>query len=217
MSHFDEVLLATGITPRQLDIPGIDNPKVMTYIDVLKHKKPVGKRVAIIGAGGIGFDVGEYLSHQGPSTSLDKDAYMKEWGVDLSVSTPGGLTEPQSEPSPRQVFLLQRKTSKVGAGLGKSTGWIHRTVLKNKGVKMLKGVQYTQIDEQGLHIEVEGKAQLLEVDNIIICAGQDSHRSLQAGLEADNVKVTLIGGADIASELDAKRAIKQGTIVAAAL
>lgn len=217
LTQFDEVLLATGIIPRQLDIPGIEHPNVMNYIDVIKHKKPVGKRVAVIGAGGIGFDVAEFLSHRGPSTSLDKDAYMKEWGVDLSVSNPGGLTEPQSEPSPRQIFLLQRKTSKVGAGLGKSTGWIHRTVLKNKGVNMLKGVQYTHIDDAGLHIEIEGQAQLLEVDNIIICAGQDSHRALLAGLEAEKVKVTLIGGADIASELDAKRAIKQGTIVAAAL
>ena len=214
---FNEVLLATGIIPRQLDIPGINSDKVLNYLDVLRDKKPVGKRVAIIGAGGIGFDVGEYLSHQGPSTSLDKDAYMKEWGVDLNGSTPGGLIEPQCEPSPREIFLLQRKTSKVGAGLGKSTGWIHRTVLKNKGVKMLKGVQYNKIDHEGLHISIDGEEQLLEVDNIIICAGQDSHRALQAKLEAHKVKVTLIGGADIASELDAKRAIKQGTEVAAAL
>ncbi|EDQ01053.1 NADPH-dependent 2,4-dienoyl-CoA reductase [Shewanella benthica] len=214
---FNEVLLATGIIPRQLDIPGINSDKVLNYLDVLRDKKPVGKRVAIIGAGGIGFDVGEYLSHQGPSTSLDKDAYMKEWGVDLSGSTPGGLIEPQCEPSPREIFLLQRKTSKVGAGLGKSTGWIHRTVLKNKGVKMLKGVQYHKIDHEGLHISIDGEEQLLEVDNIIICAGQDSHRALQAKLEAHKVNVTLIGGADIASELDAKRAIKQGTEVAAAL
>ncbi|MPY21609.1 NADPH-dependent 2,4-dienoyl-CoA reductase [Shewanella sp. YLB-07] len=214
---FNEVLLATGIIPRQLDIPGITSNKVLNYLDVLRDKKPVGKRVAIVGAGGIGFDVGEYLSHQGPSTSLDKDAYMKEWGVDLSGSTPGGLIEPQCEPSPREIFLLQRKTSKVGAGLGKSTGWIHRTVLKNKGVKMLKGVQYNKIDHAGLHISVDGEEQLLEVDNIIICAGQDSHRALQTKLEAHKVNVTLIGGADIASELDAKRAIKQGTEVAAAL
>ncbi|AQS36869.1 2,4-dienoyl-CoA reductase [Shewanella psychrophila] len=214
---FNEVLLATGIIPRQLDIPGITSDKVLNYLDVLRDKKPVGKRVAIIGAGGIGFDVGEYLSHQGPSTSLDKDAYMKEWGVDLSGSTPGGLIEPQCEPSPREIFLLQRKSSKVGAGLGKSTGWIHRTVLKNKGVKMIKGVQYNKIDHRGLHISIEGEEQLLEVDNIIICAGQDSHRAMQAKLEANKVKVTLIGGADIASELDAKRAIKQGTEVAAAL
>lgn len=216
LTGFDEVLLATGIVPRALDMPGANNSNVLTYLDVIRDKKAVGKRVAIIGAGGIGFDVGEYLSHQGPSTSLDKDAYMKEWGVDLSGSTPGGLIEPDCEPSPREIFLLQRKTSKVGAGLGKSTGWIHRTVLKNKGVKMIKGVQYNKIDDAGLHISIDGQPQLLEVDNIIICAGQDSHRDLQSTLEANNVKVTLIGGADIASELDAKRAIKQGTEVAAA-
>lgn len=214
---FDEVLLATGITPRTPDIPGIDNSKVMDYLEVLRDKKPVGKRVAIIGAGGIGFDVGEYLSHQGKSTSLDKDAYMKEWGVDLTASVPGGLIKPQVEPSPRQIFLVQRKVTKVGDGLGKSTGWIHRTVLKNKGVKMIKGAQYNKIDDNGLHITVDEQEQLLEVDNVIICAGQNSQRELQANLEAANVKVTLIGGADVAAELDAKRAIKQGTKVAAAI
>ncbi|RTR37817.1 NADPH-dependent 2,4-dienoyl-CoA reductase [Shewanella canadensis] len=217
LTGFDEVILATGIVPRQLDIPGIDDPRVMTYLDVLKYKKSVGKRVAIIGAGGIGFDVGEYLSHQGQSSSLNKDRYMKEWGVDLTVSTPGGLIPPQGEPSPREIFLIQRKKTKVGDGLGKSTGWIHRTVLKNKGVKMIKGAQYDRIDEQGLHITVDGESQILAVDNIIICAGQDSHRELHSSLIAENIKVTLIGGADIASELDAKRAIKQGTEVAAAL
>lgn len=217
LTGFDEVILATGIIPRQLDIPGIDDPRVMTYLDVLKHKKTVGKRVAIIGAGGIGFDVGEYLSHQGQSSSLNKERYMKEWGVDLTVSTPGGLMQPQGEPSPREIFLIQRKKTKVGDGLGKSTGWIHRTVLKNKGVKMIKGAQYDRIDAQGLHITVDGESQILAVDNIVICAGQDSHRALHSRLIAENIKVSLIGGADIASELDAKRAIKQGTEVAAAL
>lgn len=214
---FDHVLLATGITPRLPEIEGIDNKKVLTYLDVIRDKKAVGKRVAIIGAGGIGFDVGEYLSHQGTSTSLDKDLYMKEWGVDLQGSTPGGLVKPQPLASNREVFLLQRKASKVGEGLGKSTGWIHRTVLKNKGVKMLKGVQYKRIDDVGLHIQVNEQEQLLEVDNIIICAGQNSQRELQADLEANNIKVSLIGGADLATELDAKRAIKQGTMVAARL
>ena len=217
LTGFDEVILATGITPRQLDIPGIDDPRVMTYLDVLKYKRKVGKRVAIIGAGGIGFDVGEYLSHQGQSSSLNKESYMKEWGVDLTVSTPGGLIQPQGEPSPREIFLIQRKKTKVGDGLGKSTGWIHRTVLKNKGVKMIKGAHYDKIDEQGLHITVDGETQILAVDNIVICAGQDSHRALHSRLIAENIEVTLIGGADIASELDAKRAIKQGTEVAAAL
>ncbi|WP_299788437.1 NADPH-dependent 2,4-dienoyl-CoA reductase [uncultured Shewanella sp.] len=217
LTGFDEVLLATGITPRQLSLPGIDGPKVLTYLDVLKHKKQVGKRVAIIGAGGIGFDVAEYLSHSGPSSSLDKALYMKEWGVDLTVSTPGGITQAEGEPSPREIFLIQRKKTKVGDGLGKSTGWIHRTVLKNKGVKMIKGARYDKIDEQGLHLTVEGESQILAVDNIIICAGQDSHAALQSQLIANNIEVTLIGGAHIASELDAKRAIKQGTEVAASL
>ncbi len=214
---YDEVILATGITPRLPDIPGIDNAKVMTYLDVLRDKKTVGKRVAIVGAGGIGFDVGEFLSHQGKSTSLDKDAYMKEWGIDLSCSAPGGLIQSETVASAREVFLIQRKATKVGDGLGKSTGWIHRTVLKNKGVKMLKGAQYDKIDDSGLHITIDDQPQLLEVDNIIICAGQNSQRELQAKLEANNVKVTLIGGADVAAELDAKRAIKQGTLVAAAM
>ncbi len=217
LTAFDEVLLATGITPRLPNIDGIDDAKVMTYLDVLRDKKPVGKRVAIIGAGGIGFDVGEYLSHQGASVSLDKNAYMKEWGVDLTVSVPGGIVKPEMAPSPRDIFLIQRKETKVGEGLGKSTGWIHRTVLKNKGVKMIKGAQYDKIDDCGLHITVDDQSQLLEVDNIIVCAGQNSQRELQASLETKNVKVTLIGGADVASELDAKRAIKQGTIVAAAI
>ena len=217
LTNFDEVLLATGISPRLPDIPGVEHEKVMTYLDVLRDKKPVGKRVAIIGAGGIGFDVGEFLTHQGKLTSLDKAAYMKEWGVDLNYSTPGGLISPKVEPSPREVFLIQRKSSKVGDGLGKSTGWIHRTVLKNKGVKMIKGAQYTKIDNDGLHLLVDGQEHLLSVDNIIICAGQNSQRELQAQLESARVKVTLIGGADVAAELDAKRAIKQGTIVAAAI
>lgn len=217
LTNFDEVLLATGISPRLPDIPGVEHEKVMTYLDVLRDKKPVGKRVAIIGAGGIGFDVGEFLTHQGKLTSLDKAAYMKEWGVDLNYSTPGGLISPEVEPSPREVFLIQRKSSKVGDGLGKSTGWIHRTVLKNKGVKMIKSAQYTKIDNDGLHLLVDGQEHLLSVDNIIICAGQNSQRELQAQLESAKVKVTLIGGADVAAELDAKRAIKQGTIVAAAI
>lgn len=217
LTGFDEVFLATGITPRLPDIPGIEHSKVLTYLDVLRDKKPVGKRVAVVGAGGIGFDVSEYLSHEGPSTSLDASAYMKEWGVDLTCATPGGLIKPEIEPSPREIFLIQRKATKVGDGLGKSTGWIHRTVLKNKGVKMIKGAHYHKIDDQGLHISIDEQPQLLPVDNVIICAGQNSQRELQARLESAHIKVTLIGGADIAAELDAKRAIKQGTIAAAAI
>ncbi|MCL1125709.1 NADPH-dependent 2,4-dienoyl-CoA reductase [Shewanella surugensis] len=217
LSVFDEVIIATGITPKTPDIPGIDNAMVMTYLDVLLDKKTVGKRVAIIGAGGIGFDVAEFLSHQGKSTSLDKEAFMKEWGIDLRYSAPGGLIQPEVEGSAREVFLVQRKVTKLGDSLGRSTGWIHRTVLKNKGVKMINGAQYNKIDDEGLHITVGNESQLLAVDNIIVCAGQNSQRELHASLEAKNIKVTLIGGADVATELDAKRAIKQGTIVAAAI
>jgi 2,4-dienoyl-CoA reductase (NADPH2) len=217
LSEFDHVLLATGIVPRKPAIKGIENEKVLSYLDVLRDKKPVGQHVAIIGAGGIGFDVAEYISHQGESSSLSKEAYMKEWGVDLTASVPGGIMKPSFEPSTREIFLVQRKETKVGAGLGKTTGWIHRTVLSYKGVKMIKGAQYNAIDDKGLHISVGDNEQLLEVDNIIICAGQDPQRELMDGLIAANVQVTLIGGADVAAELDAKRAIKQGTEVAAAL
>jgi len=214
---FDHVLLATGILPNTPDIAGIDNAMVMNYLDVLRDKKLVGKRVAIIGAGGIGFDTAEYLSHEGPSTSLDKEAFAKEWGYDLNSEHQGGLIVPSPIPSPRQIFLIQRKKSKVGANLGKSTGWIHRTVLKNKGVEMIKSATYSSVCDKGLTIEVDGQTRLLEVDNVIICAGQNSQRELQTQLQQNNTPVTLIGGADVAAELDAKRAIKQGTEVAAQL
>lgn len=217
---FDEVLLATGIAPRLPNIPGIEHDKVLSYLDVLKDKKPVGNKVAIIGAGGIGFDTAEVLVHGNhPSPSLDTQSFMKEWGVDLDVTARGGVAgmEANVEPSEREVFLIQRKTSKVGAGLGKTTGWIHRTVLKNKGVQMISGAQYDKIDDKGLHISIGDKQTLLDVDHVIICAGQDPKRDLQSSVEAKGLKVTLIGGADVASELDAKRAIKQGSEVAAAL
>ncbi|ASP39816.1 NADPH-dependent 2,4-dienoyl-CoA reductase [Bacterioplanes sanyensis] len=218
LTDFDEVMLATGISPRTPDIPGIqDSDKVLSYLDVLKHKTPVGQRVAVIGAGGIGFDVSEYLTHGDTTPSQNVEEFMREWGVDLTVSTPGGLAEAQVERSPREVFLLQRKTSKVGAGLGKTTGWIHRTTLKNKGVKMMNGVSYDRIDEKGLHISVNGEAKLLEVDHIVVCAGQEPNRELQQALLDAGVSVHLIGGADKAAELDAKRAIKQGTELAAAI
>ncbi|WP_434631617.1 FAD-dependent oxidoreductase [Chromobacterium sp. CV08] len=219
LSGFDEVVLATGIAPRTPAIPGIDHPKVLNYLDVLKHKKPVGKTVAIIGAGGIGFDTAEYLCHEGRSTSLDADAFMREWGVDMSGDSAGGLAPqgPQPHASPREVYLLQRKTSKVGEGLGKTTGWIHRESLKMKRVKMLSGVSYERIDDAGLHITVKGEAQLLPVDNVVICAGQDPLRELQAPLAAAGKPVHLIGGADVAAELDAKRAIDQGSRLAAAI
>lgn len=221
--QFDEVVVATGISPRTPDIEGVDHPRVLSYIDVFKGAD-VGKRVAIIGAGGIGFDVAELITHVAESeddkpSSLDIDKFMREWGVDQTIAKPGGVegVQPEHHPSPREVFLLQRKTTKVGAGLGKTTGWIHRASLKNKGVRMLSAVQYQKIDEAGLHIEVDGKTQTLEVDTVIICAGQTPRRELFDSLEAGGVKAHLIGGADEAKELDAKRAINQGARLAAEL
>jgi 2,4-dienoyl-CoA reductase (NADPH2) len=211
---YDEIILATGIAPRLPDIEGIEHGMVLNYLDVLRHKKPVGKKVAVIGAGGIGFDVSEYLCHEGVATSQNIPAFMKEWGVDMTLEARGGIegVEAVVTPSACEVFLLQRKSSKVGAKLGKTTGWIHRTGLKNKGVNMIAGCTYDKIDDQGLHITVDGNEKVLEVDNVIICAGQDPMRELVEGL---NKPYHLIGGADVAAELDAKRAIDQGTRLAA--
>lgn len=217
LRDFDEVVLATGITPRVPPIPGVDHPKVLSYLDVLRDKKAVGKSVAIIGAGGIGFDVAEYLSHSGTSPSLDPAKFFAEWGVDTSYQHVGGLTTPHLEAPARQLFLLQRKTSKVGDGLGKTTGWIHRTGLKNRQVHMIAGVSYDRIDDAGLHVTVNGEQKLIPVDNVVLCAGQEPKRDLQAGLEALGKTVHLIGGADVAAELDAKRAINQGTRLAAVI
>ncbi|MFA0999206.1 MULTISPECIES: NADPH-dependent 2,4-dienoyl-CoA reductase [Pseudomonas syringae group] len=218
---FDEVILATGIAPRTPAIPGIDNPKVLSYLDVILQRKPVGRSVAVIGAGGIGFDVSEFLVHQGVATSLDRDAFWKEWGIDTTLEARGGVAgiKPDVHAPARQVFLLQRKNSKVGDGLGKTTGWIHRTGLKNKQVQMLNSVQYLKIDDAGLHIRIgeDGEEKLLAVDNIVICAGQDPLRELYDELVTAGQSVHLIGGADIAAELDAKRAIDQGSRLAAAL
>lgn len=217
---YDEIILATGILPRAPAIPGIGHPKVLSYLDVLLERKPVGKTVAVIGAGGIGFDVSEYLVHQGVSTSLDREAFWKEWGIDTHLQARGGVAgiTPQPHAPARQVYLMQRKTSKVGDGLGKTTGWIHRTGLKNKQVKMLNGVEYLAIDDAGLHVRIGGgEPQVLAVDNVVICAGQDPLRELQDGLVAARQSVHLIGGADVAAELDAKRAIDQGSRLAAQL
>ena len=215
-SDFDEIVIATGINPRLPTIEGIEHSKVLNYIDVLKHKKTVGKKVAVIGAGGIGFDVSEYLVHSGIATSQNIAAYMKEWGVDMTLSARAGVEGVKAEVTApaRDVYLLQRKDTKVGAGLGKTTGWIHRTGLKNKQVKMLSSCVYHKIDDAGLHLSIAGKRQILAVDNIIICAGQDPARELIEGL---NKPYHLIGGADVAAELDAKRAIKQGLEIATML
>jgi 2,4-dienoyl-CoA reductase (NADPH2) len=216
LTGFDEVVLATGVAPRVLSLPGIDHPKVLSYVDVVKHGKPVGERVAVIGAGGIGVDVSEFLTHTS-SPALDLDAWLAEWGVTDPEQAAGGLGTPRPEPSPRQVFLLQRKKSGIGAGLGKTSGWVHRAALKAKRVEQLTGVTYERIDDDGLHITVDGVPRLLEVDTVVVCAGQEPVRDLADDLRAAGLPVHLIGGADVAAELDAKRAIDQGTRLAAAL
>ncbi|MFA7259380.1 MAG: NADPH-dependent 2,4-dienoyl-CoA reductase [Aeromonas bestiarum] len=212
---FDEVILATGIRPRTPNIPGIEHAKVMSYLDVLRDHKPVGEKVAVIGAGGIGFDVAEYLVEG--KGDRNRDHWLKEWGIDKQLGERGGLMAPVIDAPERQVWLLQRKESKVGDGLGKTTGWIHRTVLKNRKVQMLSGVQYLRIDDDGLHIQVGETRQCLPVDQVIICAGQEPLKELQAGLQAAGKPVHIIGGADVAAELDAKRAIRQGAELAAVI
>ena len=217
---FDHVVLATGIVPRKPPIPGIESGKVASYLEIVEGRKTAGKSVAIIGAGGIGFDVGEFLTHahdEGAKAKGESERFNDEWGIDPTYANRGGLKPPHSEASPRQVYLLQRKSSKVGDGLAKTTGWIRRTLLKKRGVEMISGVNYERIDDAGLHITVNGEAKTLAVDTIVICAGQESQRELQAPLEAAGIPVSLIGGADVASELDAKRAIDQGTRLAASL
>ncbi|MDM5121173.1 NADPH-dependent 2,4-dienoyl-CoA reductase [Aeromonas rivipollensis] len=216
---FDEVILATGIRPRTPNIPGIDHPKVLSYLDVLRDHKPVGDKVAVIGAGGIGFDVAEFLVERKAEGSADhhRDHWLREWGIDKSLGERGGLMTPVIDAPERQIWLLQRKESKVGDGLGKTTGWIHRTVLKNRKVQMLSGVQYLRIDDEGLHIQVGEARQCLPVDQVIICAGQEPLRELQAGLQAAGKPVHIIGGADVAAELDAKRAIRQGAELASVI
>ena len=213
---FDDIIVATGVTPRKLKIKGIEHPKVLSYVDVLLHKKEVGKSVAIIGAGGIGFDVAEYLSHDGESSSLNVKQFLKEWGVDENYASGGALTTPEVLPSPRKIYLLQRSKGKLGARLGKTTGWIHRASLKKKNVEMLGSIQYEKIDDEGLHIVIGKKEKLvLSVDNIVICAGQESNQSLLEDLRGKGVAVHIIGGAEKARELDAKQAIGQGARLAA--
>ena len=216
-ANYDEIVVATGVTPRQLQFEGIDHPKVLSYIQVLKERVPVGKRVAIIGAGGIGFDTAEYLSHEGESGSLNPQKFYDEWGIDTTYAHVGGLKQPELEKSEREIYLLQRKTAAVGAGLGKTTGWIHRTGLKHRDVKMIAGASYDKVDDQGLHITVDGQTTVLEVDHVVICAGQESYTAMFDQLKADGKNVHLIGGAKEAGELDAKRAIRQGAELAAVL
>ncbi|MEZ5038899.1 MAG: NADPH-dependent 2,4-dienoyl-CoA reductase [Saprospiraceae bacterium] len=214
---YDEVVLATGVTPRKVDFQGADHPKVLNYADVLYGGKAVGKRVAIIGAGGIGFDVAEFLAHDTTheAPSLNTAAYMKEWGVDMSYQAAGALAPAQPLPSPREIYLLKRSGGKHGKDLGKTTGWIHRASLKMKEVHHLANVVYEKVDDEGLHITVAGAPQLLAVDHVVVCAGQVPLRDLYQGLEAQGQKVHLIGGADEAAELDAKRAIHQASYLAA--
>ncbi|MFE5944870.1 FAD-dependent oxidoreductase [Streptomyces sp. NPDC056480] len=217
LDGFDEVVVATGVAPRTPGIAGVDHPSVLSYLDVLRDGAPVGERVAIIGAGGIGFDVAEFLTDGGESASQDPETYFRQWGVDTSYENRGGLRAPERAAPPRQVHLLQRKETKVGAGLGKTTGWIHRTELKHRGVAMVAGVSYDRIDDEGLHVTIGGERQLLPVDTVVLCAGQEPRRDLYEELVAAGRVAHLIGGADVAAELDAKRAIDQGTRLAATL
>ncbi|WP_288450967.1 NADPH-dependent 2,4-dienoyl-CoA reductase [uncultured Acinetobacter sp.] len=214
-SDFDDIVIATGVTPRHLNLEGIQHPKVLSYLDVLKARQPVGQKVAIIGAGGIGFDTAEFLTHEGESGSIHPKKFYDEWGIDTSYSQVGGLKTAAVEHSAREIYLLQRKASSVGATLGKTTGWIHRTGLKNRNVKMIAGAQYEKIDDQGLHIQVGEKTTVLDVDHVIICAGQESFTAMYEPLKQLGKNVHLIGGAKEAGELDAKRAIRHGAELAA--
>ena len=215
--QYDEIVLATGVTPRAPGIPGQDHPSVLSYVDVLLHGMPVGRRVAIIGAGGIGFDVAEFLVQGAPSPTLDLPAWLAEWGVADPSDARGGVTTPEVPPPAREVWMLQRKTGKPGVGLGRTTGWIHRATLKMKNVQMLSGVSYERIDDAGLHIRVGGEQRVLTVDNVVLCTGQEPLRDLLEPLRAAGRAVHVIGGADRASELDAKRAIRQGAELASVL
>ncbi|MEU7064621.1 NADPH-dependent 2,4-dienoyl-CoA reductase [Streptomyces sp. NPDC046161] len=214
---YDEVVVATGVTPRTPDIEGVDHPNVVTYLDVLRDGAPVGERVAVVGAGGIGFDMAEFLTDSGEGASQDPAVYFRHWGVDTAYTGPGGLVAPERPAPPRRVHLLQRKTTKVGAGLGTTTGWIHRAELKHRGVVSVAGATYDRIDDEGLHITVDGEQRLVPADTVVLCTGQEPRRDLYEALRAAGVDAHLIGGADVAAELDAKRAIRQGTELAASL
>ncbi|AYF34458.1 NADPH-dependent 2,4-dienoyl-CoA reductase [Vreelandella alkaliphila] len=216
LAEFDEVVIATGVTPRELALPGADHASVLSYAEAIEHPERVGQRVAVIGAGGIGFDVSELLADQG-HPEMDVAAWCDEWGVDLAVGDRGGLKPPMPPVSPRDIVMLQRKSSKPGKNLGKTSGWVHRASLKQRGVKTLTGCEYLKIDDAGLHIRRDGEEQVLAVDTVVICAGQESVRELIAPLSQAGACFHVIGGADEAAELDAKRAIDQGTRLAASL
>ena len=216
---YDHVVVATGITPRTPEVEGIDHPKVVSYVDVIRGNVAVGKKVAVMGAGGIGFDVSELIMHKGVSAAMDKEVFAREWGIDFTNHPRGGVTGvvPQVEAADRQVFLLQRKSTPVGRGLGKTTGWTHRMSLAKRGVQMMNGIEYNRVDDQGLHISIEGVPQVLDVDTVIVCAGQVPKRALYDELADSSIATSLVGGAYEASELDAKTAIKQASELAAAV
>ncbi|HEY6985998.1 MAG TPA: FAD-dependent oxidoreductase, partial [Rhodanobacteraceae bacterium] len=216
-ARFDEIVIACGVTPRAAEIPGIEHPKVMSYVDLVLGSRSAGRRVAIVGAGGIGFDVAEFLAQAPPSPSTDVMRWTHEWGIDTTLAARGGLTRPAPEPPEREIWLLQRTQGRPGARLNKTTGWVHRATLRAKGVEMLGGVVYERIDDAGLHICVDDKSRLLPADTVVICAGQEPNRALHAELAMTGPKAHLIGGADVAAELDAKRAIDQGVRLAAVL
>jgi 2,4-dienoyl-CoA reductase (NADPH2) len=216
---FDHVVVATGISPRAPDISGIDHDKVVGYIDAIRGNKPIGEKVAVIGAGGIGFDVTELITHQGKSSALDIELFAKEWGVDFDNHPRGGVTgvEPVVNKADREVWLMQRKDTPVGRGLGKTTGWTKRILLNRRGVNMVNAVEYVRIDDSGLHVLIGGQPKTFEVDTVIICAGQVPERGLYDDLMTKGVSADLIGGAFEAVELDAKTAINQATHLAAAV
>ena len=211
---YDEVVIATGITPRRVNFPGSDDPRVLGYLDVLAKHQAVGARVAIIGAGGIGFDMAEFLVERAPSPTTDVVRWTREWGVDMQLARRAGLQPARPEAPARQVWLLQRSEGRLGARLNKTTGWVHRATLKSKKVTMLGKVGYERFDDLGLHITVDGHPQILPVEHVVVCAGQEPNRRLADELIAAGLKVHVIGGADVAAELDAKRAIAQGTRLA---
>lgn len=216
---FDEIIMATGIEPRVPKIEGINHPKALSYIDVLKNKKPVGQKVAVIGAGGIGFDVSEYLLHEGSSSTLNLDEWLDEWGIDKSLEARSGIegVKPNIPKAKRQITMFKRSKGKFGGNLGKTTGWIHRANLKKMGVKFIGEASYSKIDDAGLHYEVNGESHVLEVDNVVICAGQTPLKTLYNAIKDSSHNVHVIGGADFAAELDAKRAIEQGAKLASIL